>query len=185
MEPSELRDKNGHMKYLLNSFDINTVQFGVYRFHPEAVLPVKSEGNIGVDIHVISDDEFKEYRYLNDQGKYEPYNEYHLMPGERKTFSTGLKMEIPKGYGLIFFDRSGLAGKKGLKVLGGVIDQIYKGHQQVVLLNTSESRVDIRVGDRICQAIVVQDIPSKFVDISEEQLTQSSRGEKGFGSSGN
>lgn len=166
-------------------FDINHVIFGVVRFHPQAKLPVKSEGNIGVDISVIEDEQFilTPHFAQNNEG-YEYFNEYLLEPGERKTFSTGLKMEIPKGYGLIFFDRSGLASKQGITVLGGVIDQVYKGHQQVVLKNTSDKNVRIRVGDRICQAIVVLDIPSKFVEITEEQLTSSERSEKGFGSSG-
>ncbi len=107
--------------------------------------------------------------------------EVEILPNEIKTISTGIAIEIPKGYFGLIKDRSGLA-TKGLHVLAGVIDSNYRGEVKVVLINLSKEKIKIEKNSRIAQLII---IPYLKVNIQEvEELSQTERGEKGFGSSG-
>lgn len=104
-----------------------------------------------------------------------------LQPGERYTFSTGVAAEFPPDYVALFRDRSSL-GSKGIQVLAGVIDASYRGDWKVVLLNTSEEPFVVQAGDRIAQCLF---LPVPTVEIHlVETLSETSRGEGGFGSSG-
>ena len=107
--------------------------------------------------------------------------EVEILPNEIKTINTGIAIEIPKGYFGLIKDRSGLA-TKGLHVLAGVIDSNYRGEVKVVLINLSKEKIKIEKNSRIAQLII---IPYLKVNIQEvEELSQTERGEKGFGSSG-
>lgn len=105
-----------------------------------------------------------------------------LMQGERKIISTGISSEIPSGYAALIWDKSGLAGNKGIKTMAGVIDSGYRGEWRIVLLNTSIENYEIRKGDKIAQALI-QPVEKAEIEISEE-LTDSARNEGGFGSTG-
>ncbi len=104
-----------------------------------------------------------------------------LQPGELHLFSTGIAMELPRGYVGLLWDRSGM-GVKGVHRLAGVLDSTYRGEIKVVLVNLSEKPIEIKEGDKIIQCIIQQYLPTKIVEV--EQLSSSNRGEKGFGSSG-
>jgi dUTP pyrophosphatase len=145
------------------------------KLHPDAQLPTKSEGNIGWDLFVAHcSDPFNS----NDH----PHNLKVIPPGERRVFATGLSYEPEPGYSIVFRDRSGNAVKKGLHVLAGTIDESYRGELLVCVLNTSESQIEIRTGDRICQFVVEKEIPTEIGWADE--LGETDRGDKGFGSSG-
>jgi dUTP pyrophosphatase len=105
-----------------------------------------------------------------------------ILAGERMVFGTGLQMAIPEGYGLILKERSGLAVKKGLRVMAGVIDCSYRGVLLVCLLNTSKKAVMIGAGDRICQGYIQEVLPVEWEEVDD--LDKTSRGEDGFGSTG-
>jgi len=107
--------------------------------------------------------------------------EYYLKPNEVKLFSTGIACELPEGYCVLLWDRSGL-GTKGIHRLAGVIDCSYRGEWKVCLTNIGGVTYHIRSGDRICQAIIQRVEPFTVEEVAE--LGDSSRGEKGFGSSG-
>jgi dUTP pyrophosphatase len=168
-------------------FDMN---IGVVMTNEKAILPTKTQGNIGIDLYCVADTEFKKIIIETPsklRGK--PPNKteiigYALQPGERKRFSTGIKLQIPAGYAIILKDRSGNAANYGLHVLAGVIDSSYKGELQIVILNTSTSEVIVHEGHKIAQMIVVPDYQFVFTEITPEELVESARGEKGFGSSG-
>jgi len=105
-----------------------------------------------------------------------------LKPGERYCFKTGLAFEIPEGYVGLVWDRSGMALKEGLKTMAGVVDSGYRGEIGVVALNTSDKDVVVEKNDRIAQ-ILIQSVERAEIEEVEE-LTNSARGEGGFGASG-
>ena len=107
-----------------------------------------------------------------------------LKPLERKLIPTGLFLEIPHGYEVQVRPRSGLAYKNGVTVLNapGTIDADYRGEVGVLLVNLSNEPFTIASGDRIAQLVVakVEQIEWKPTD----QLSETERGEGGFGSTG-
>ena len=107
-----------------------------------------------------------------------------LQPLERRLIPTGLFLEIPHGYEVQVRPRSGLAYKNGVTVLNapGTIDADYRGEVGVLLVNLSNEPFTIASGDRIAQLVVakVEQIEWKPTD----QLSETERGEGGFGSTG-
>lgn len=106
-----------------------------------------------------------------------------IHPGERKTISTGVSLEIPEGFYGRVAPRSGLAAKHGIDVLAGVIDSSYRGEVKVVLINTDKHNTfHISEGDRIAQLIIESHF--NFPIIESSSLSESRRGKDGFGSTG-
>ena len=107
-----------------------------------------------------------------------------LKPFQRLVVKTGLFISLQQGYEAQIRPRSGLALKKGITVLNspGTIDADYRGEIGVILINLSDSDFEINTGDRIAQMIIAkhQTIEWEAVD----KLDDSTRGEKGFGSTG-
>ena len=107
-----------------------------------------------------------------------------LGPGERALVGTGLAVAIPDGHAGFVQPRSGLAAKHGITIVNapGLVDAGYRGELKVVLLNTdrTESFV-VEPGMRIAQLVVVPVATPTPVDV--EELPESDRGERGFGSS--
>lgn len=108
-------------------------------------------------------------------------------PGETVMIGTGVAIEIPEGYAGLVFARSGLSCKKGLAPANkvGVIDSDYRGEIKVALHNhnISGEAVEIPNGERIAQISIVPYLKAEFEEVGE--LTETKRGEKGFGSTGN
>ena len=107
-----------------------------------------------------------------------------IKPQERKLIRTGLCLEIPKGYEVQLRPRSGLALKNGITVLNspGTIDAVYRGELKVILINHSPDNFSITNEMRIAQIVVAQ---FSRVDLLEvEDLSETDRGEGGFGSTG-
>ncbi|MDT0675335.1 dUTP diphosphatase [Autumnicola musiva] len=108
-----------------------------------------------------------------------------LKPLERAIVKTGLFIELPVGYEAQVRPRSGLAAKKGITVLNapGTIDADYRGEIGVILVNLSNEEFSIANGERVAQLVI-----AKHEHISWEEvdlLGETSRGEGGFGSTGN
>jgi len=101
---------------------------------------------------------------------------------ERQTIKTGISFDMPDNMAGLIWPRSGLAVKKGIDVLAGVIDSGYRGEIMVCLYNTSDVDVEIKRGDRIAQ-IIFQEVPAISLMLREE-LETSQRGSNGFGSTG-
>ena len=107
-----------------------------------------------------------------------------IAPGESVFIPTGLAMEIPKNCAGLIYARSGLACKRGLAPANkvGVVDSDYRGEFLVVLHNHSDACQTISHGERIAQLMV---IPFVAVEVhTVEELTESQRGDGGFGSTG-
>lgn len=107
-----------------------------------------------------------------------------LKPGQTVKVSSGVAMEIPEWYWGAVYARSGLATKQGLRPANcvGVIDSHYRGPIIVAVHNDSNNVQIIHHGDRIAQFMLAPVIETKFEEVSE--LSDSDRGEGGFGSSG-
>lgn len=105
-----------------------------------------------------------------------------LMPGDRRLIKTDLRLEMPTNMFAKIESRSGLA-MQGIDARGGVIDSNYRGLVGVILHNTSSSTVcSIGVGDRIAQLVFLPVIHPTFR--VSTTLSETKRGESGFGSSG-
>jgi dUTP pyrophosphatase len=107
-----------------------------------------------------------------------------LQPGERKLIPTGLTLELPEGHEAQIRPRSGLALKHGITVLNspGTIDADYRGELKVLLINLGQEPFEIANGERIAQMVIARHETVKWM--VAEQLTETSRGAGGYGSSG-
>jgi dUTP pyrophosphatase len=107
-----------------------------------------------------------------------------IEPGSRALVPTGLRVELPAGYEMQLRPRSGLALKQGLTLLNspGTIDADYRGPVGVIVINHGEHPITVRHGDRIAQAVVAPVLRAHFV--LSESLSDTDRGDGGFGSTG-
>lgn len=107
-----------------------------------------------------------------------------LKPLERSIVGTGLFIELPVGYEAQVRSRSGLAAKKGITVLNapGTIDADYRGEVGVILVNLSNEDFVINNGERIAQLVIAKHERAEWQEV--EDLSETSRGEGGFGSTG-
>ena len=141
------------------------IELPIRRLRPEARVPERAyAGDAGFDLAAC-----------------EPVE---LAPGERALVPTGVAVAIPDGYAGFVQPRSGLAARAGITVVNspGLIDSGYRGEIQVVLLNTDRERTfKADLGERIAQLVVlaVPEVETREV----EELPESERGARGFGSS--
>ncbi|MAQ75007.1 MAG: dUTP diphosphatase [Aquimarina sp.] len=107
-----------------------------------------------------------------------------LKPLERAIVKTGLYIELPIGFEAQVRPRSGLAAKKGITVLNapGTIDADYRGEVGVILVNLSNEDFVINKGERIAQMVIAKHERAEWVTV--EELSETVRGEGGFGSTG-
>lgn len=106
-----------------------------------------------------------------------------LVPGVPYAVQTGLSIELPPGFEAQIRPRSGMALKHAITVPNspGTIDPAYRGEVKVILLNLGKSNYQIEKGDRIAQMVIARYEP---VELVEGELSETERGEGGFGSSG-
>jgi dUTP pyrophosphatase len=110
-----------------------------------------------------------------------------ILPGETKKINTGLVCEIPAGYGGFILPRSGLSVKHSLTIPNspGLIDSGYRGEIIVALRNDSGQEYVVEEYDRIAQMVIMKVEQINFIEVSEEEISETDRGKGGFGSSGN
>ena len=111
-------------------------------------------------------------------------NDVIILPQETYLIKTGISLEIPEGYVGLIYPRSGLATKKGLAPANkvGVIDSDYRGEFIVALHNHGAQTRTVCHGDRIAQLVVTPVFTPGFCQVDE--LNDTVRAEKGFGSTG-
>lgn len=139
----------------------------VKKLRPNAVLPTYGSGEAaGADL----------YACLEEAVVVEP--------GRTAWIPTGIAMEIPKGCAGLVYARSGLACKKGLAPANkvGVIDSDYRGEITVVLHNHGSEAQTVSSGERIAQMVITPVLTPAYVEA--EDLTDTDRGQGGFGSTG-
>lgn len=133
------------------------------RLHPQAKLPVHGRpGDAGLDLFAPED--------------------VIIPPHERKQIPLGFAIEIPSGYVALVWDRGGMAAKKGIHSIAGVIDSNYRGDFNVILYNTTDEPYQITAGDKIAQMLIQQHETVTFTEV--EELSETERGKRGFLSSG-
>jgi dUTP pyrophosphatase len=103
---------------------------------------------------------------------------------ERAIIKTGIFIELPTGFEAQVRPRSGLAAKKGITVLNapGTVDADYRGEIGVILVNLSNETFVVENGERIAQLIIAKHERAEWIEVQE--LSETSRGEGGFGSTG-
>jgi len=107
-----------------------------------------------------------------------------INPGEIKLICTGLSFEIPEGYELQIRPRSGLAAKNGISIVNtpGTIDSDYRGEVKIIMVNHSKTPFVIKRGERIAQAVLNAAPQAQLIEA--EELTDTARGDGGFGHTG-
>jgi dUTP pyrophosphatase len=145
---------------------VRAVDLRVAKLKDEATIPARAhEEDAGVDLYACE--------------------AAHLGPGERWSVGTGVAVEIPEGHGGLVLPRSGLARDHGIALVNapGLIDAGYRGEVRVLLLNTDPAETfRVAPGDRIAQLVIV---PVALADpVEVESLSETARGDGGFGSSG-
>ncbi len=142
-----------------------TVKVLVKRLSPDAKIPKAARtGDVAFDLYSTMD--------------------YELRPGERFAVPTGIAVEIPRGYEGQVRPRSGLALKEGVTVLNtpGTIDSGYRGEVHIIMVNHNGKSFKISKGMRISQ-LAIRPVPEvEFIEVDE--LSDTERGEGGFGSTG-
>lgn len=102
--------------------------------------------------------------------------------GERMLIPTEVAMEIPKGYFGAVVGRSGNTIKRGLLVMTGIIDAGYRGPIGIMAYNLSNEDITIRQGEKASQIVIIPILGCKMIE--SDELSQSDRGENGYGSTG-
>jgi len=107
-----------------------------------------------------------------------------LKPLERTIVKTGLFIALPVGFEAQVRPRSGLAAKKGITVLNapGTVDADYRGEIGVILVNLSNEDFVIEDGERVAQLVIAKHEQASWEEV--EVLSETDRGEGGFGSTG-
>ena len=107
-----------------------------------------------------------------------------IQPGEVFWVPTGIALEVPKGCAGLIYARSSLGAKRGLAPANkvGVVDSDYRGEVKVVLLNHSNQPQMLEPGERVAQLIITPVLTPAYEEV--EELSDTSRGAGGFGSTG-
>ena len=132
---------------------------------------------------LVKDAELPEYATATDVGfDLRAAEDIEIEPGEQKTISAGIAIEIPKGHVGLIRDRAGITTRMQLHTAAGTFDPAYRGEVSIVLVNYGDETACIEKGMRIAQMIV---LPVVKVKIKEsKKLSETKRGSKGFGSTG-
>ena len=137
------------------------------KLHPNAITPTYgTESAAGADLYLLAD------------------NEITILPGETVLIHTGIALEIPEGYAGLVFARSGLATKRDLAPANkvGLIDSDYRGEIMIPLYNHGKKPQTLTSGERVAQIVFTPYLGAHFVET--ETLSDTARGNSGFGSTG-
>lgn len=146
--------------------DLNLQFMPILKFektHPDAKLPSKNhENDTGFDVYSV------EEKVIPARGS--------------SVVNVGLKFaDIPEGYWIKVESRSGLGFKHGIMAHPGIIDNGYRGDAGIKLYNNTDTDYNIHIGDRIAQFVIYMNLA---MGVEWGKTLETSRGEKGFGSSG-
>ena len=139
----------------------------VKKLHPNAVLPTYGSAEAaGADLYACIDEAVT------------------IAPGEVYWVPTGIALEVPKGCAGLVYARSSMGAKRGLAPANkvGVVDSDYRGEIKVVLLNHSNQPQILQPGERVAQFVITPVLTPAYEEV--EELTDTTRGAGGFGSTG-
>ena len=141
------------------------MKINIERINKKAIIPFQAhEGDAGMDLFSVE--------------------EVVLKPMERKLIHTGIKIQLPKNTEAQIRPRSGLALKNGITVLNtpGTIDEGYRGEIGIILINLGSEEFKVEQGMKVAQMVIKPTLTLEVEEVVE--LTETSRGEGGFGSTG-
>ena len=144
---------------------MNTIKIDIKKLHEDAVIPTYgTEGAAGFDFYSVDD--------------------YIVDPGKTVIVKTGLAVAVPIGYYLAVVPRSGVSAKTGIRIANspGTVDADYRGEIGVILVNLSNEAFVIENGERIAQMVIAKHERAEWNEV--DQLSDTSRGAGGFGSTG-
>lgn len=107
-----------------------------------------------------------------------------LKPGESVLIPSGIKMQLPRGYALVAFNKSGVAVKQGLSVGACVVDEDYEGEIHLHMINTSDKEQVIATGQKLVQFVLIPVAYFDLEEVDEIPPRNTERGSGGFGSTG-
>jgi dUTP pyrophosphatase len=107
-----------------------------------------------------------------------------LGPGESALIPSGIRVEVPRGYALVAFNKSGVATKQGLQVGACVVDEDYEGEVHLHMVNVSNKRQTIESGQKLVQFVLLPVNYSQIEVVDEINGRNTERGAGGFGSTG-
>ena len=139
----------------------------IKKLNENAIIPTYGTGySAGADLYALLD------------------STVEIAPHETTFIHTGISVEIPEGYCGLIFARSSMGAKRGLAPANkvGVIDADYRGEIMVALHNHSEKIATVEPGERVAQLAIVPFLKAEFEEADE--LSDTVRGEGGFGSTG-
>lgn len=139
----------------------------VKKLHPHAVLPTYGSAEAaGADLYACLEEAVT------------------IAPGEVYWVPTGIALEVPKGCAGLVYARSSMGAKRGLAPANkvGVVDSDYRGEVKVVLLNHSNQPQTLQPGERVAQFVITPVLQPVYEEV--EELTDTDRGQGGFGSTG-
>ncbi len=144
--------------------DLNALAIKIKRLTSTAKLPTYAHmGDAGMDVYSNGD--------------------FILKPGERAKIPLGFAAEIPVGYVGLVWMKSGLADTYGVSIMGGVIDSSYRGEWHAQIINNSKAyNVHLTTGAKVAQVVIVPFICATIEEVQE--LSETTRGKNGFGSTG-
>lgn len=144
---------------------MNTIR--VKKLHPNAILPTYGSAEAaGADLYACLDETVT------------------IAPGDVYWVPTGIALEVPRGCAGLVYARSSLGAKRGLAPANkvGVVDSDYRGEIKVVLLNHSKQPQILEPGERVAQFVITPVLAPAYEEV--EELSDTSRGTGGFGSTG-
>ena len=134
----------------------------IKKLKPEAKLPRYAHpGDVGLDLFAMET--------------------VTIVPGQHYRFWHGFALEFPEGFAACVMDKSSIS-KAGLKTMGGVFDAGYRGEYNTHLVNLGKEAYTVEAGDKVAQLVIFPVAQANIEEVSE--LTESSRGEGSFGSTG-
>jgi dUTP pyrophosphatase len=139
------------------------MQLPIKKLHPGAKAPAFAhDTDAGMDIYTTTDIE--------------------LNPGALVSIPTGIAFAIPVGHVGLIWDKSGVAIKRGLKTMGGVVDAGYRGEVFVGMVNTGTETQSFAAGEKVAQILIQKIEQPVITEVAD--LDETSRGDGGFGSTG-
>lgn len=166
------------------------ISLGIYPLNPSYKMPTKgSEEASCFDLYAnfTKGDVYKQYDDNNLEIQHQTNGEIlEIHPHCRVMIPTGIRMDIPKGYGVKLYVRSGISVKAGLTLINsvGIIDSDYRNEVYLVVYNTTNKRYYVENGDRVGQFEVHKVEDFDIVELKEYDETSTKRGLGGFGSTG-
>ncbi len=139
------------------------MELKVKKLNKDAVIPSFAHaGDAGMDLFALEDTT--------------------IPPGEVVRIRSGIAMEIPKGFVGLCWDKSGISMNHKIKLLGGVIDADYRGELLLGVINLGSEPYTFEKGHKVMQ-LLIQKVEHPEI-IEAEELSETARGEGGFGSTG-